>query len=101
VTTAEPSSITRRNKSQPSSLISCKRRNRACSESVSLFNVAEMQSPTISRSSQKTDEFVVDKLKEMPKGIDEKRSRDACSCRYCGESKTGRNMRSVESEVIV
>jgi hypothetical protein len=81
VTTAEPSSSTRRNKSHPSSLISCNLRNRACSESASFFNVAEMQSPTTSRSNQKTLEFV-DKVEEMLKGIDEKRSRDACNCRY-------------------
>jgi hypothetical protein len=101
VTTIEPSPRTRKNRSNASSLISFSLLLRESSWS-KVFKIVLSASPITSLSSQNTLELEeADKLDSNDNGKEEKRSNDACNCRCSGESRTGRNIRRVESDVMV
>jgi hypothetical protein len=98
----EPSGNTCINKSHPPSHISCSLRNFG---SLGSNESARTLASTPLRTSLPRVKTFGESLPVLREGgnegTDGDKSRVACSCMFCGESRTGMNMRSVASQVTV
>jgi hypothetical protein len=102
LTSKEPSSRARTKRSQPSSSISRSLLAGGLTSSAVDARIVFIVRRTTSLSNHTIVDLGCDpSFAAMRNGSEEKRSRDACNCRRCGASTTGRNMRNVESDVMV